>query len=566
MKELLSRPDMLQLAQRIGSDFHLTPLSREEVHAYIDARLTIAGARRRIFTEKAMDLVAEQSRGVPRVINVIADTALVYAFSAEDLVVDEETIRSVVRDKLEYGVFGLANSPDLKLSEKRADASEKKTNASFLREVRFEPDPDGSPDPVRAPAPTRVEPMDAPRVLRAAGAKGGPRLAAAPEVVEDDEEDERAAIPFGGPSLYSNLDAAPFARPEADFAPAVQEPPVEAGAVAAAATMEELGIIIVGGDADAAATAPEGAHLVFVAADDVAQETAKAAGVDVVEIADGAASGGRARNAGYRRLKKIAPGLKFVHFVDAADTLDPEWLGRALRFMARRPEVAVLEGEIDEGDEARSVFQRVRETAARKLDGEIQAAGPTALFRAEAFEAAGGFRSDILVDETADLCLRLRRRGAHVWRLDDVMAYRIEHRMTFGEYWRRTRENGFQYAAGAALHGAPPEHFCVTEQARAVMWGMVFPAVVVFAAVAAAVAAFVLKTIGDPLVIGAGVLAVGGVIYFAKIFVTAFRLGPFRSFSWTYGFVSTIGHFAEFLGVARYWFGGKPQPSSRRSA
>ncbi|MEE2690566.1 MAG: AAA family ATPase [Pseudomonadota bacterium] len=114
LKDLLNHPDMLQLAQRIGSDFHLTPLSREEVGAYIDTRLTIAGATRRIFTDRAVDVIAEQSTGVPRVINIIADTAMVYAFSSQDLVVDIDIVRNVVRDKMEFGVFGYATRSDLR--------------------------------------------------------------------------------------------------------------------------------------------------------------------------------------------------------------------------------------------------------------------------------------------------------------------------------------------------------------------------------------------------------------------------------------------------------------------
>jgi len=117
LKDLLNRPDMLQLAQRIGSDFHLTPLSREEVHSYIETRMTIAGSRARVFTEKAMDLVSEHSRGVPRVINIIADTALVYAFSAQESLIDIDTIKNVIRDKVDYGVFGIANSRDLKIPD-----------------------------------------------------------------------------------------------------------------------------------------------------------------------------------------------------------------------------------------------------------------------------------------------------------------------------------------------------------------------------------------------------------------------------------------------------------------
>jgi len=130
LKESLNRPDMLQLAQRVGADFHLTPLSREEVHAYIDTRLTIAGARRRIFSERANDMIADQSRGVPRVINIIADTAMVYGFSGQENVIDVATVKSVVRDKIDYGVFGLASDSGLK-----APDSQTRGPMSFLKEV-----------------------------------------------------------------------------------------------------------------------------------------------------------------------------------------------------------------------------------------------------------------------------------------------------------------------------------------------------------------------------------------------------------------------------------------------
>ncbi|MFQ5563062.1 MAG: ExeA family protein [Parvularculaceae bacterium] len=107
LKDLLNTEEMLQLAQRVGSDFHLTSLQKEEVHFYIDTRLAVAGCNRRVFTDRAVNLIAEESKGVPRIINIIADTALVYAFSSEDRIVDHRTIRDVIRDKAEYGVFGL---------------------------------------------------------------------------------------------------------------------------------------------------------------------------------------------------------------------------------------------------------------------------------------------------------------------------------------------------------------------------------------------------------------------------------------------------------------------------
>lgn len=106
LKAVLARPELRQLAQRVGADFHLTPLSRDEVSAYVETRLMIAGAARRIFTDAAVDALARHSRGVPRVINTIADTALVYAFSGDERVVDEAIIEQVAADKRNYGVFG----------------------------------------------------------------------------------------------------------------------------------------------------------------------------------------------------------------------------------------------------------------------------------------------------------------------------------------------------------------------------------------------------------------------------------------------------------------------------
>ncbi|MGE0408849.1 MAG: ExeA family protein, partial [Amphiplicatus sp.] len=147
LKDILNRPDMLQLAQRVGADFHLTPLSPEEVDAYIDARLRIAGAKRRLFTERAVALVAEQSGGVPRVINIIADTALVYAFSEQLETVDVQTVASVIRDKLDYGVFGLA-SP--------AEAPAPKPGPALA------PRAEGAPKPMPAPA-RRFDPVPSSR-------------------------------------------------------------------------------------------------------------------------------------------------------------------------------------------------------------------------------------------------------------------------------------------------------------------------------------------------------------------------------------------------------------------
>jgi len=83
LRDLLARNDLRQLAQRITGRYHLTPLSGDESAAYIRHRLSVAGATTDIFSERALTRVDRLAAGVPRLINVIADRALLGAYVAE---------------------------------------------------------------------------------------------------------------------------------------------------------------------------------------------------------------------------------------------------------------------------------------------------------------------------------------------------------------------------------------------------------------------------------------------------------------------------------------------------
>lgn len=81
LKELLDRPDLVQLKQRITIRYHLAELSQAEMASYITHRLKVAGADVNFFTENAMDMIYHLSSGIPRIINVLADRAMTAAFS-----------------------------------------------------------------------------------------------------------------------------------------------------------------------------------------------------------------------------------------------------------------------------------------------------------------------------------------------------------------------------------------------------------------------------------------------------------------------------------------------------
>lgn len=81
LKDILMRRDLTQLRQRISVRYHLPELSREEVGKYIEHRLKVAGASGDIFQGDAVDLIYQLSNGIPRIINMLADRAMLAAFA-----------------------------------------------------------------------------------------------------------------------------------------------------------------------------------------------------------------------------------------------------------------------------------------------------------------------------------------------------------------------------------------------------------------------------------------------------------------------------------------------------
>jgi general secretion pathway protein A len=93
LREVLARNDLRQLAQRITGRYHLSPLSKPESAAYVRHRLRVAGATAEPFTPGAMRALHRLSRGVPRLINVIADRALLGAYTREQHRVSARLVR-----------------------------------------------------------------------------------------------------------------------------------------------------------------------------------------------------------------------------------------------------------------------------------------------------------------------------------------------------------------------------------------------------------------------------------------------------------------------------------------
>jgi len=93
LRELLGRNDLRQLAQRITGRYHLEPLTSEESAQYVEHRLRVAGALGEVIDNAAKKEVFRLSQGVPRLINVICDRALLGAYSQESRIITKRLIK-----------------------------------------------------------------------------------------------------------------------------------------------------------------------------------------------------------------------------------------------------------------------------------------------------------------------------------------------------------------------------------------------------------------------------------------------------------------------------------------
>jgi len=105
LRDTLRRPELVQFAQRIGVDYHLDPLNEEETSDYIQHRCKIAGGKAELFSAQARQAVFEHTGGVPRLVNLLCDTALVYGYAEQRERLDARLIHDVARDKQQGGLF-----------------------------------------------------------------------------------------------------------------------------------------------------------------------------------------------------------------------------------------------------------------------------------------------------------------------------------------------------------------------------------------------------------------------------------------------------------------------------
>jgi len=131
LKVTLQRKDLVQFIQRVTVDCHLSGLGVKEISDYIHYRLQVAGAENMdIFNDDSVKAIYHYSKGIPRLINVICDSALVYGFADGLPIISKDVIIAVIKERKAGGLFVGDGGLQLKESIEKSDVEVSPGSAS----------------------------------------------------------------------------------------------------------------------------------------------------------------------------------------------------------------------------------------------------------------------------------------------------------------------------------------------------------------------------------------------------------------------------------------------------
>ena len=286
-------------------------------------------------------------------------------------------------------------------------------------------------------------------------------------------------------------------------------------------------------------------------------EAARSAGAIVVKMrGENETSPARARNAGFRQLRKTVKDIEFVQFLDGGNVISPSWLMMATAFLKRRPEVTAVEGIT-----SRRASDATEESGLSALpisNQEVRITGNNVLVRVKSFVDIGGFRGDLILADIHDFCLRSRGRGRHIWRLETPMITGGKTAAS-AKGIARARANGFEYAYSASLHGASPENFRVPEVKRAVFWDGILPIITLIISTIVTTLVYYIFPFTTPIYAGLMVILFALLLYGVKIIWWTGRDDNGRKRSFLESAKDTVSHIPEFFGVANYYLWSRRQ-------
>jgi GT2 family glycosyltransferase len=269
-------------------------------------------------------------------------------------------------------------------------------------------------------------------------------------------------------------------------------------------------------------------------------QLARSFGVQIVELEPNAPfTAARARNAGLARLLEVVQDIRLIQFVDGDTELATGWLENGAKAFEADATVGVVCGRLRERHPERSIYNRLCDLEWDTPVGERKACGGNSLMRAEALRRVGGFDPTVPAAEDDEVCLRIRRAGWRVLRIDAEMGRHDAAMTHFRQWWRRAIRCGYAYAQGAWLHGGGPEQHFVRERRRVLFWGAGLP-LLIFGLAWPSGGWSLLALLLYP-------------IQALRVMLRERKRSEHRSAVAAYAVACMLGRFAEFIGLCRFY-------------
>ncbi len=217
--------------------------------------------------------------------------------------------------------------------------------------------------------------------------------------------------------------------------------------------------------------------VIFVDSDssDDSVSIALANNVDVIELdMSKPFTAARARNTGFTEITKKYPELEYIQFLDGDCELDPEFLEKALVHFQQDKEVGIVVGRNRERYPEKTVYNTICDVEWNTPIGEIDGCGGIFMISRDAFDSVKGFDEGIIAAEDTELCLRVRKAGYKISRINAEMSLHDANMSSIKQWWVRSLRAGHAFADCRYRYKNESEKMFVKESQRSWVFGGYF--------------------------------------------------------------------------------------------
>lgn len=212
-------------------------------------------------------------------------------------------------------------------------------------------------------------------------------------------------------------------------------------------------------------------------------EYARSHGFSVIELDKSAPfTAARGRNAGWKFLVEQNPELDYIQFIDGDCELLDSWLKTAIEALEENETTAIVCGQRKERFPDETVYNRLADMEWNTPIGEALACGGDAVMRVEALKSVNGYNASYICGEEPEMCIRMRRKGWKVFRLDTDMTLHDMDMHTFAQWWKRSSRAGWSIAEGYDKYGREEERYMIKEYRSGFIWGAIIPCLAILPA------------------------------------------------------------------------------------